>query len=119
MPSDASLAYKTYFTNRPHPGPYRAMHLLLMINITLRICKCLGTMGKWTIFQFKKKSFYFVARIRTRTIDMSGATFPSHQLPTAWEKSAIHWVGIKVETVAKKIKKKNKYTISMGLDKLY
>ena len=119
MPSGASLTYKTYFTNRAHPGLHRLVHLLLMINITLRIRECLGTTGVWAVFQFKKKPSYSVAGTRTRTINVSGATFPSHQLPTAQEKSAIHWVGIKVETVAKKIKNNNKYTISMGLDKLY
>ena len=83
MPSGAPLAYKIYFTNGAHPGLHRPVHLLLMKNITLRIRECLGTTGEWAVFQFKKKPSYSVAGTRTRTIDVSRATFPSHQLPTA------------------------------------
>ena len=83
MPSGASLAYKTYFANGAHPGLYRPVHLLLMINITLRIRECLGTMGEWAVFQFKKKPSYPVAGTGTRAMNVSGATFPSNQLPTA------------------------------------
>ena len=107
MPGGASLTYKIYLTNGAHPGLYRPVHLLLMIEITLRICECLGTAGEGTVFHFKKEPSYSVAGTRTRTINVSGATFSSHQLPIAQEKSTIHWVGIKVETVAKKIKKNN------------
>ena len=46
MPGGASLAYKTYLTNGAHPDRYGLVHLLLMINIALRIRKCLGRMDK-------------------------------------------------------------------------
>ena len=106
MPGGASLTYKIYLTNGAHPGFYRPVNLLLMIDIDLRIRECLGTVGEGTILHFKKKPSYSVAITRTRTIDVSGAIFPSHQLPTTKKKSTIHWVGIEVEMVAKKKNKK-------------
>ena len=82
MPGGASLTHKIYLTDGAHPCLHRPVHLLLMRNVTLWICECLGTAGKWAIFHFKEKPSYFVARARARTINVSGATFPSHQLST-------------------------------------
>ena len=106
MPGGASLTHKIYLADGAHPGLYRPVHLLLMRNVTLWVREYLRTVEKWAIFHFKEKPSYFVAGARARTINVSGATFPSHQLPTTYKESTIHWIGIEVETVAKKTKKK-------------
>ena len=82
MPGGASLTHKIYLTDGAHPGLYRLVYLLLMRNVTLWICKSLGAVKKGAIFHFKEMPSYFVARAGTGTINMSGATFSSHQLPT-------------------------------------
>ena len=82
MPGGASLTHKIYLTDGAHPCLHRPVHLLLMRNVTLWIHECLGTVEKWAIFHFKKKPSYFVAGARARTINVSGAAFPSNQLPT-------------------------------------
>ena len=82
MPGGASLTHKIYLADGAHPCLYRPVHLLLMRNVTLWIHECFGTARKWAIFHFKEKPSYFVAGAGTRTINVSGATFPSHQLPT-------------------------------------
>ena len=82
MPDGASLTHKIYLADGAHPGLYRLVHLLLMRNITLWVRECLETVKKWAIFHFKGKPSYFVSRARARTVNVSGATFPSHQLPT-------------------------------------
>ena len=82
MSGGASLTHKIYLADGAHPGLYRPVHLLLMRNVTLRIRKSLGAAEKGAVFHFKEKPSYFVARARPRTINVSGAAFLSHQLPT-------------------------------------
>ena len=82
MPGGASLAHKIYLADGAHPGLYRPVYLLLMRNVTLWIRKSLGAAEKGAIFHFKEKPSYFVAGAGTGTINMSGAAFSSHQLPT-------------------------------------
>ena len=82
MPGGASLTHKIYLADGAHPGLYRPVHLLLMRNATLWVCKNLGAAEEGTIFHFKEKPSYFVAGARARAINVSGATFPSHQLLT-------------------------------------
>ena len=82
MPGGASLTHKIYLADGAHPSLYRPVYLLLMRNVTLWIRKSLGAVKKGAIFHLKEKPSYFVARDRARTINMSGATFPPHQLPT-------------------------------------
>ena len=79
VPSGAPLAYKIYFTNGAHPGLHRPVHLLLMKNITLRICECLGTVGEGTVFHFKKKPSYSVAKAELEQLMCLGPPF----LPTS------------------------------------
>ena len=106
MPGGASFTHKIYLADGAHPGLNGLVHLLLMGNVTLWIHECFGTAGKGAIFHFKEKPSYFISGARAGTINMSGATFLSHQLPTTKKESTVHWIGIEVETVAKKIKKK-------------
>ena len=82
MPGGASLTQKIYFADGAHSGLYRPVHLLLVRNVTLWVRESLGAAGKGAIFHLKEKPPYFVARARAGTINMSGATFLSHQLPT-------------------------------------
>ena len=82
MPGGASLTHKIYLTDGAHPCLYRPVHLLLMRNVTLWNHECFGTAQRWAIFHFKEKPSYFVAGARARTVNVSGAAFPSHQLPT-------------------------------------
>ena len=124
MSGGASFTHKIYLTDGAHPGLHRPVYLLLMGNVSLRIRKSFGAAGKGAIFHLKEKPPYFIARARARTINMSGAAFLSHQLPTTKKKPTICWTGIEMEMVAKKIKKKdikgnNKYTISVGLYQFY
>ena len=82
MSGGASLTHKIYLADGAHPGLYRPIHLLLMRNVTLRIRKSLEAAKKGAIFHLKEKPSYLVARARAGTINMSGAAFLSHQLPT-------------------------------------
>ena len=82
MPGGASLTHKIYLADEAHPCLHRPVHLLLMRNVTLWICECLGTVEKWAIFHFKEKPSHSVAGARAGTINVSGAAFPSHQLST-------------------------------------
>ena len=82
MPGGASVTHEIYLADGAHPCLYRPVHLLLMRNVTLWIHECFETARKWGIFHFKEKPSYFVAGAGTGTINVSGATFPSHQLPT-------------------------------------
>ena len=82
MPGGASLTHKIYLTDGAYPCLYSLVHLLLMRNVTLWVHECLGTAEKWAIFHFKEKPSNFVAGARARTINVSGPTFPSHQLST-------------------------------------
>ena len=82
MPGGASLTHKIYLADGAQPGLYRPVHLLLMRNVTLWVRKSLGAVEEGAIFHFKEKPSYFVARARARAINVSGATFASHQLPT-------------------------------------
>ena len=82
MPGGASLAHKIYLADGAHPCLYGPVHLLLVRNVTLWVRESLGAVEKGAIFHLKEKPSYFVARARARTINMSGAAFPPHQLPT-------------------------------------
>ena len=106
MSGGAPLTHKIYLADGVHPGLYRLVYLLLMRNVALRIRKSLRATQKGAIFHLKEKPPYFVARARAGTINISGAAFLSHQLPTTKKKPTICWVGIEVEMVAKKIKRK-------------
>ena len=81
MPGGASFTHKIYLADGAHPGLYRLVHILLMRNVTLWVRKSLGAVEKGAIFHFKEKPSYFVARARARAINVSGAAFPSRQLP--------------------------------------
>ena len=105
MSSGAPLTHKVYFTNGAHPCPNGLVHFFLVGDITLWIYKCFGTPGEGAVLHFKEEPLYFISRARARTINMSRTTFLSHQLPTTKKQSAIHQIGIEVETVATKIKR--------------
>ena len=107
MSSGAPFTHKVYFTNGAHPCLNGLVHFFLVGDITLQIYKCFGTLGEGAVLHFKEEPLYFITGTQTGTIHMSGATFLSHQLPTTKKQSAIHWIGIEVETVATKIKKIN------------
>ena len=81
-PGGAPLTHKVYLTDGAHPCLYIPVHLLLMRNVTFWVCESLGAAGKGAIFHLKEKPPYFVAGAEAGTINMSGATFLSHQLPT-------------------------------------
>ena len=83
MPGGATLSHKIYFANGAHPGLYGPMHLCLVMNVILWIHKCFGTARERAVFQLKKKSSYFVARVGTGAMHMSWTTLPPYQLPTA------------------------------------
>ena len=106
MSGGAPLTHKVYFANGAHPCLNGPVHFFLMQDIALQIYKCFGAPGEGAVLHFKEEPPYFISRAGARTIDMSGATFLSNQLPTTKKQSAIHWIGIEVETVAAKIKKK-------------
>ena len=82
MSGGASLTHKIYLTDGADPSLHRLVYPLLMRNVTLRIHKILGAVGKWAIFHLEEKPSYFVAGARAETINASGAAFPSQQLPT-------------------------------------
>ena len=105
MSGGAPLTHKVYFADGAHPCLNRPVHFFLMGNIALWIYKCFGTLGEGAVLHFKEESPYFISRARAGTIDMSGAAFLSHQLPTAKKQSAIHGIGIEMEMVATKIKR--------------
>ena len=105
MSGGAPLAHKVYFTNGAHPCLNGPVHFFLMGDIALWIYKCFCTPGEGAVLHFEEEPPYFISRTRARTIDMSGATFLSYQLPTTKKQSAIHRIGIEVETVATKIKR--------------
>ena len=115
MSGEAPLTHKVYFANGAHPCLNRPVHFFLVGDIALWIYKCFGTPGEGAVLHFEEEHPYFISRARARTINMSGAAFLSHQLPTTKKQSAIHRIGIEVETVATKIK--NKYIINIGLNK--
>ena len=102
----APLTHKVYFTNGAHPCLNRLVYFFLVGDIALWIYKYFGTLGEGAVLHFKEKPPYFISRARAGTINMSGATFLSHQLPTTRKQSTIHRIGIEVEMVATKIKKK-------------
>ena len=101
----APLTHKIYLADGAHSCLYQPVYLLLMRNIALWIYKCFGTPGEGAVLHFKEEPLYFISRARAGTIDMSGAAFLSHQLPTTKKQSTIQWIGIEVKTVAKKIKR--------------
>ena len=105
MSGGASLAHKVYFTNRTHPCLYGPVHFFLVRDIALRIYKCFGTPGEGAVLHFEEEPPYFITRTRARTIHMSGAAFLSYQLLTTKKQTAIHQIGIEVETVTIKIKR--------------
>ena len=105
MSDGAPLTHKVYFTNGAHPCLNGPVHFFLVGDIALWICECFGTLGEGAVLHFKEESPYFISRARARTINMSGATFLSHQLPTTKKQSTIHGIGIEVETAATKIKR--------------
>ena len=105
MSGGASLTHKVYLADGTHPCLNGPVHFFLMRNIALWIYKCFGTPGKGSVLHFEEETPYFISRARARTIDMSGATFLSHQLPTTKKQSTIQWIGIEVETVTKKIER--------------
>ena len=121
MSGGAPLAHKVYFANRKHPCLYGPVHFFLVGDIALRIYKCFGTPGEGAVLHFEEEPPYFITGTQARTIEMSGAAILSHQLSTTKKQSAIQRIGIKVEMVATKIKRnlvvKNKYIISIGLNK--
>ena len=102
----APLTHKVYFTNEAHPCLNRLVHFFLVGDIALWIYKCFGTPGEGAVLDFEEEPPYFISRAKARTINMSGAAFLSHQLPTTKKQSTIHRIGIEVEMVATKIKKK-------------
>ena len=108
VPGRASLTYKIYLTNGAHPGFYRSVNLLLMIDINLRIRECLGTVGEGTIFHFKEKPSYSIARTRARTIDISRTTFPPTNCPQHRKSPPSFGLGLKWKRLLKKDKKKKK-----------
>ena len=116
MSGGAPLTHKVYFANGAHPCLNGPVHFFLVGDIALWIYKCFGTLGEGAVLHFKEEPPHFISRARAGTINMSGATFLSHQFPTTKKQSAIHRIGIEVETVARKIKKK-KYIINIGLNK--
>ena len=105
MSGGAPFTHKVYLADGAHPCLNGPMHFFLMRNIALWIYKCFGTPGKGAVLHFEEEPPYFISRARARTINMSGATFLSHQLSTTKEQSAIHRIRIGVETVATKIKR--------------
>ena len=127
MSGGAPPTHKVYLADGAHPCLNEPLHFFLMGSIALWIYKCFGTLGEGAVLHFEEEPPYFISRARARTIEMSGAAFLSHQLPTTKKQPTIQWIGIEVETVAKKDKKKrekeirenNKYTISMGLYKSF
>ena len=98
----APLTHKFYLADGAHPCLNGPVHFFLMGNIALGIYKCFGTPGEGAVLHFEEEPPYFISRARARTIDMSGAAFLSHQLPTTKKQSTIQWIGIEVEMVAKK-----------------
>ena len=106
MSGGAPLTHKVYFANGAHPCFNGSVHFFLVGDITLWIYKCFGTPGEGAVLHFEEEPPYFISRARAGTINMSGAAFLSHQLPTTKKQSAIHQIRIEVETVATKIKKK-------------
>ena len=121
MLDGAPLTHKVYFTNRTHPCLYGPVHFFLVGDIALQIYKCFGTPGEGAVLHFQEEPPYFINGTRARTIEMSEAAILSHQLPTTKKQSTIQQIRIKVEMVATKIKRnlvvKNKYIISIGLNK--
>ena len=105
MSCGAPLTHKVYLADGAHPCLNRPVHFFLMQNIALWICKCFGTLGEGAVLHFEEEPLYFISRATAGTIDMSGATFLSHQLPTTKKQSTVQWIGIEVETVAKKVKR--------------
>ena len=61
--------------------------------------------GEGAVLHFEEEPPYFITGTRARTIDMSGAAFLSYQLPTTKKQTAIHRIGIEVETVTTKVKR--------------
>ena len=108
MSGGAPLTHKVYFTNGAHPCLNRPVHFLVG-DIALWIYKCFGTLGEGAVLHFEEEPPYFISRARAGTINMS------HQLPTTKKQSAIHRIGIEVEMVA--TKRKKKYIINIGLNK--
>ena len=105
MLGGAPLTHKVYFANRTHPCLYRPVHFFLVGDIALRIYKCFGTPGEGTVLHFEEEPPYFITGTRARTVDVSGAAFLSFQLPTTKKQTAIHRIGIEVETVTTKVKR--------------
>ena len=105
MSGGAPLTHKVYLADGAHLCLNGPVHFFLMGNNAFWIYKCFGTPEKGAVLHFEEEPPYFISRARARTIEMSGATFLSHQLPTTKKQSAIQWIGIEVETVAKKIKR--------------
>ena len=105
MSGGAPLAYKVYFANRTHPCLYGLVHFFLVGDIALQIYKCFGKPGEGAVLNFEEEPPYFITGTRARTIDMSVAAFLSYQLPTTKKQTAIHRIGIEVETVTTKIKR--------------
>ena len=105
MSGGAPLTHKVYFTNGAHPCLNGPVHFFLVGDIALWIYKYFGTLGEGTVLHFEEEPPYFISRARARTIDMSGAAFLSYQLPTTKKQTAIHRIGIEVETVTTKIKR--------------
>ena len=105
MSGGAPLTHKVYFANGAHLCLYGPVHFFLVGDIALRIYKCFGTPGEGAVLHFKEEPPYFITGTRARTIHMSGAAFLSYQLPTTKKQTAIHRIGIEVETVTTKIKR--------------
>ena len=104
MSGGAPLTHKVYFANGAYPCLNGPVHFLVG-DIALWIYKCFGTPGEGAVLHLEEEPPYFISRARAGTIHMSGAAFLSHQLPTTKKQSAIHGIGIEVETVATKIKR--------------
>ena len=105
MSGGAPLTHKIYLADGAHPGLNGPVHFFLMRDVALWVHKSLRAAQKGAVLHFEEEPPYFISRARARTIDMSGAAFLSYQLPTAKKQSTIQWIGIKVETVATKIKR--------------
>ena len=105
MSGGAPLTHKICLTDGAHPGLNGPAHFFLMRDVALWVRKSLRTVQKGALLHFEEEPPYFISRARARTIDMSGTTFLSYQLPATKKQSTIQQIGIKVETVATKIKR--------------